>query len=165
MAFIYLRWNSGACAKLENHIALLVHCVSYCCVGVMFLNHTILLSSSRSVMLQPPFVFPPHFCPLLRTCTKLSIQDATAYCLLLNQLAPESCSLDPLHIEDVYERSKAVLAQAERINCRKYITPKDLVEGSANLNLAFVAHLFHTKCVFISISISWISSRWNLSKC
>uniref|UniRef100_A0A7I4AZU4 Uncharacterized protein n=1 Tax=Physcomitrium patens TaxID=3218 RepID=A0A7I4AZU4_PHYPA len=73
------------------------------------------------------------------------VKDATAYCLLLNQLAPESCSLDPLHIEDVYERSKAVLAQAERINCRKYITPKDLVEGSANLNLAFVAHLFHTK--------------------
>ncbi|XP_024385429.1 fimbrin-1 [Physcomitrium patens] len=73
------------------------------------------------------------------------VKDATAYTLLLNQLAPESCSLDPLHVEDVYERAKAVLAQAERINCRKYITAKDLVDGSANLNLAFVAHLFHTK--------------------
>lgn len=82
-----------------------------------------------------------------------SVQDATAYALLLHQLAPESCSLDPLHIEDHFERAKAVLAQAERINCRKYITPKDLVEGSANLNLAFVAHLFHTKYVPLTTNI------------
>ncbi|KAG0559488.1 hypothetical protein KC19_10G108900 [Ceratodon purpureus] len=73
------------------------------------------------------------------------VKDGTAYCLLLNQLAPESCSLEPLRIEDLFERAKAVLAQAERINCRKYITPKDLLDGSANLNLAFVAHLFHTR--------------------
>jgi plastin-1 len=83
----------------------------------------------------------------------LSVQDGTAYCLLLHQLAPESCSLEPLHIEDLAERAKAVLAQADRINCRKYITPKDMVDGSANLNLAFVAHLFHTRFVLISTSI------------
>jgi hypothetical protein len=92
------------------------------------------------------------------------LQDATAYALLLHQLAPESCSLDPLHIEDHFERAKAVLAQAERINCRKYITPKDLVEGSANLNLAFVAHLFHTKCVSITTTIICIQWCCNYTK-
>jgi plastin-1 len=73
------------------------------------------------------------------------VRDGSAYALLLHQLAPEHCSLSPLQIDDLLERAKAVLAQADRINCRKYLTPKDLVEGSPNLNLAFVAHLFHTR--------------------
>lgn len=67
------------------------------------------------------------------------------YALLLHQLAPESCNLEALGIEDPVERAKAILVQAERINCRKYISVKDLIEGSPNLNLAFVAHLFHTR--------------------
>ncbi|MQM18494.1 hypothetical protein Taro_051488 [Colocasia esculenta] len=29
------------------------------------------------------------------------------------------------------------------MNCKKYLTPKDIVEGSPNLNLAFIAHIFH----------------------
>lgn len=83
----------------------------------------------------------------------LSVQDGTAYALLLHQLAPELCSLEPLHIGDLYERAKAVLVQADRINCRKYLTPKDLVEGSPNLNLAFVAHLFHTRFVPFAVNL------------
>jgi len=37
-----------------------------------------------------------------------------------------------------------VLQNAEKINCRKYLTPKALVAGNPKLNLAFVAHLFNT---------------------
>ncbi|KAL7615812.1 hypothetical protein Lser_V15G03947 [Lactuca serriola] len=33
-----------------------------------------------------------------------------------------------------------VLEHAEKMDCKRYLTPKDIVEGSANLNLAFVAH-------------------------
>jgi hypothetical protein len=37
-----------------------------------------------------------------------------------------------------------VLQNAERIGCRKYLTPTAMVAGNPKLNLAFVAHLFNT---------------------
>ena len=37
-----------------------------------------------------------------------------------------------------------VLQNAEKLGCRKYLTPKALVAGNPKLNLAFVAHLFNT---------------------
>ena len=37
-----------------------------------------------------------------------------------------------------------MLDNAERINCRKYLTPSSLVSGNPRLNLAFVANLFNT---------------------
>jgi len=37
-----------------------------------------------------------------------------------------------------------VLQNAERIGCRKYLTPSSLVAGNPRLNLAFVANLFNT---------------------
>ncbi|XP_024545636.1 fimbrin-1 [Selaginella moellendorffii] len=73
------------------------------------------------------------------------LKDGEAYSVLLNVLAPESCDLSPLDLQDPYDRAKAVLAQAERINCRKYLTPRDITCGSANLNLAFLAYLFHER--------------------
>ncbi|MCO5591788.1 hypothetical protein L7F22_045780 [Adiantum nelumboides] len=70
------------------------------------------------------------------------VKDSEAYTVLLHALAPESCDLSPLDVTDPLERAKRVLIQAERIGCRKYLSPKDIVEGSSNLNLAFVAHIF-----------------------
>lgn len=37
-----------------------------------------------------------------------------------------------------------MLQNAERIGCRKYLTPSSLVAGNPRLNLAFVANLFNT---------------------
>jgi plastin-1 len=37
-----------------------------------------------------------------------------------------------------------VLENADRIGCRKYLTPSSLVSGNPRLNLAFVANLFNT---------------------
>lgn len=70
------------------------------------------------------------------------LKDGEAYTVLLHALAPESCNLSPLEVTDPLERAKHVLIQAEHIGCRKYLSPKDIVEGSSNLNLAFVAHIF-----------------------
>lgn len=50
-----------------------------------------------------------------------------------------------LEIKDPSERAKMVLEQAEKLDCKRFISPKDIVEGSANLNLAFVAQLFHQR--------------------
>lgn len=73
------------------------------------------------------------------------IKDGEAYTVLLHTLAPQSCELTPLEVKDPFERAKAVLVQADQIGCRKYVSPKDIVDGSTNLNLAFVANLFHER--------------------
>ena len=71
------------------------------------------------------------------------MQDGEAYAYLLNVLAPEHGNPNTLDVKDPVARADLVLDQAEKMDCKRYITPKDIVEGSANLNLAFVAQIFH----------------------
>jgi plastin-1 len=72
------------------------------------------------------------------------VADGENYTILLNQLAPELCSRAPLQTSDLLQRAELVLKNAEKLECRKYLTPKALVAGNPKLNLAFVAHLFNT---------------------
>ena len=37
-----------------------------------------------------------------------------------------------------------MLKQADKIGCRKFVRPKDVVKGHQRLNLAFVANMFNT---------------------
>ncbi|KAL0650143.1 hypothetical protein Bca4012_092834 [Brassica carinata] len=69
-------------------------------------------------------------------------KDGEAYAYLLNALAPEHSSHVALETKDPTERAKKVLEQAEKMDCKRYLSPKDIVDGSANLNLAFVAQIF-----------------------
>ncbi|XP_058081944.1 fimbrin-5 [Magnolia sinica] len=71
------------------------------------------------------------------------VKDGEAYAYLLNVLAPEHCSPNTLDTKDPKERAELILEHAERMDCKRYLTPNDIVEGSPNLNLAFVAHIFH----------------------
>lgn len=71
------------------------------------------------------------------------LKDGEAYAYLLNVLAPEFCNPTTLETRDPIQRAQMVLDHAEKMNCKRYITPKDIVDGSTNLNLAFVAHIFH----------------------
>lgn len=64
--------------------------------------------------------------------------------MLLNQLAPDLCSRSPLQTRDLLQRAEQVLTNAERLDCRKFLTPTSLVAGNPKLNLAFVANLFNT---------------------
>ncbi|KAH9305060.1 hypothetical protein KI387_009464 [Taxus chinensis] len=73
------------------------------------------------------------------------VKDGEAYAVLLNVLAPEYCSLTTLDTKDPMERATIILSQAAKMSCKRYLSPKDIVEGSPNLNLAFVAHLFHER--------------------
>ncbi|XP_061375633.1 fimbrin-1-like [Gastrolobium bilobum] len=70
------------------------------------------------------------------------VKDGEAYAYLLNVLAPEHSSPSTLDTKDAYERANLVLDHAERMGCKRYLTPRDIVEGTSNLNLAFVAQLF-----------------------
>ncbi|PKC03944.1 fimbrin [Rhizophagus irregularis] len=72
------------------------------------------------------------------------VKDGENDTVLLNQLKPEICSREPLNEPDLLERAEKVLQNAEKLGCRKYLTPKALVTGNPKLNLAFVAHLFNT---------------------
>ncbi|CAN6479200.1 unnamed protein product [Victoria cruziana] len=73
------------------------------------------------------------------------LKDGEAYAFLLNVLAPEHCNPATLSAKDPSERANLVLEHAERMDCKRYLTPKDIVEGSPNLNLAFVAQIFHQR--------------------
>ncbi|KAF2581708.1 hypothetical protein F2Q70_00007962 [Brassica cretica] len=73
------------------------------------------------------------------------LKDAKAYAFLLNVLAPEHCDPATLNAEDDLERANMVLEHAERMNCKRYLTAEEIVEGSSYLNLAFVAQIFHER--------------------
>ncbi|GAB2298121.1 Fimbrin-2 [Dionaea muscipula] len=70
------------------------------------------------------------------------IKDGEAYAHLLNVLAPEHSNPLTLTVNDLLERAKSVLEHADKMGCKRYLTAKDIVEGSQNLNLAFVALIF-----------------------
>lgn len=72
------------------------------------------------------------------------VKDGENYTVLLSQLAPEFCSRQPLQTRDLLQRAEEVLGNAEKLNCRKFLTPTSLVAGNPKLNLAFVANLFNT---------------------
>ncbi|XP_020208560.1 fimbrin-2 [Cajanus cajan] len=70
------------------------------------------------------------------------VKDAEAYAHLLNVLAPEYTNPSTLTVKNPFERAKLVLEHADKMGCKRYLTARDIVEGSPNLNLAFVAHIF-----------------------
>ena len=61
----------------------------------------------------------------------------------MNQLKPDICSRGPLQTRDLLQRAEEVLQNADRLDCRKFLTPTSLVAGNPKLNLAFVANLFN----------------------
>ncbi|KAJ2758299.1 fimbrin, partial [Coemansia sp. BCRC 34490] len=66
------------------------------------------------------------------------IKDSENYIVLLSQLVPSQCSRDALHERDPTERAELMLQGADRIRCRRYVSPKTVVNGNPKLNLAFV---------------------------
>lgn len=73
------------------------------------------------------------------------VKDSEIYTILLNQISPEDkkCSKSPLQEPDPTTRAEKMLSEANKINCRKFVTPKDVVNGLTKLNFAFVANLFN----------------------
>ncbi|XP_072111129.1 plastin-1-like [Mobula birostris] len=79
------------------------------------------------------------------------IKDSRAYFHLLNQIAPtgEDDKM-PIKIDmsgynemDDLKRAEYMLQQADKLGCRQFVTPADVVKGNPNLNLAFVANLLN----------------------
>jgi len=72
------------------------------------------------------------------------IKDSENYTVLLNQLAPDKCHKKALQESDMTKRAQLVLENADKLNCKKFVKPADIVKGNTKLNLAFVANLFNT---------------------
>lgn len=74
------------------------------------------------------------------------IMDSECYTILLNQIAPDELGVDmsPMRESDPEKRASLMLREADKMGCRKFVRPKDVVKGNARLNLAFVANLFNT---------------------
>ena len=76
---------------------------------------------------------------------KEDIRDSEAYAHLINQIAPKEAGthLGALERKDLTERAEITLEQAQKIDCREFVTASDVVNGVEKLNLAFVANLFN----------------------
>uniref|UniRef100_G3T2F5 Plastin 1 n=1 Tax=Loxodonta africana TaxID=9785 RepID=G3T2F5_LOXAF len=90
-----------------------------------------------------------------RTISNFSqdIKDSRAYFHLLNQIAPKGSRDDEPSIDidmsgfnerNDLKRAEFMLQQADKLGCRQFVTPADVVSGNPKLNLAFVANLFNT---------------------
>ena len=72
------------------------------------------------------------------------IKDSVAYQYLMEQIQPKNTGLVANPSEkDLHDRAENTLQMADRIDCREFVTPADIVKGQPRLNLAFVANLFN----------------------
>ncbi|XP_032795189.1 plastin-1 isoform X1 [Daphnia magna] len=82
-----------------------------------------------------------------RRCANFSgdITDSEVYTYLLKQIAPldAGVTVEALRENDLLRRAELMLQQADKLGCRSFLTPKDVVDGVYKLNLAFVANLFN----------------------
>ncbi|GAM24298.1 hypothetical protein SAMD00019534_074730 [Acytostelium subglobosum LB1] len=74
------------------------------------------------------------------------IKDSECYTILLKQIAPKNAGVDTnaLNESNLERKAELVLVNADKIGCRKFLRPRDIVNGNQKLNLAFVANLFNT---------------------
>ena len=71
------------------------------------------------------------------------VKDSEAFTVLLHQLNRD-CNLDALNESDNVDRAEIMLQQADKLGCRKFVTPRDVAAPNSKLNFAFVANLFNT---------------------
>jgi hypothetical protein len=73
------------------------------------------------------------------------VNDSEIYTHLLHQISPagSGVSLSPLKVQGNVNRAGAMLSEANKINCREFVTANDVANGNYKLNLAFVANLFN----------------------
>ncbi|XP_040285881.1 plastin-1 [Bufo bufo] len=73
------------------------------------------------------------------------IKDSKAYFHLLREIAPKDGFIDfsGFNEPNDLKRANYMLNQADKLGCRQFVTPSDVVSGNPKLNLAFVANLFN----------------------
>jgi len=85
------------------------------------------------------------------------IKSSEVYTYLLHQIAPPDAGVtkEALMEGDVMKRAEIMLEQADKLGCKAFVTPQDVVEGIYKLNLAFVANLFNNHPSLDKPDIDW----------
>lgn len=73
------------------------------------------------------------------------ISDSEIYTHLLYQIAPQGADVttEALYVRDLLQRAEIMLQQADKLGCRSFLSPQDVVSGIYKLNVAFLANLFN----------------------
>ncbi|KAI6212140.1 hypothetical protein M3Y96_00508800 [Aphelenchoides besseyi] len=73
------------------------------------------------------------------------VTDSEIYTHLIHQIAPSAAgvSLSPLNVQGNVNRANSMLNEANKIQCREFVTANDVATGNYKLNLAFVANMFN----------------------
>jgi len=73
------------------------------------------------------------------------VKDSEIYSYLLKQIANNDTgvTMEALSEQDFLSRAEIMLQQADKLGCRSFLTPQDVIEGVYKLNVAFVANLFN----------------------
>ncbi|XP_074660837.1 plastin-3-like isoform X2 [Tubulanus polymorphus] len=74
------------------------------------------------------------------------IMDSEIYLHLLSRIAPAESNVvtsQAFQEQDHLKRADLMLREADKIQCRMFVSPQDVVSGNQKLNLAFVANLFN----------------------
>jgi len=79
----------------------------------------------------------------------------------MKQIAPASAGVDEsaMGISDLGQRAEKMLQQADKIGCRKFVKPNDVVKGNSKLNLAFIANMFNTCPAMEAVEIEVIEEN------
>lgn len=80
----------------------------------------------------------------IRNFTK-DISDSEIYTYLLYQIAPKGADVttEALYVRDLLQKAEIMLQQADKLGCRSFLSPQDVVSGIYKLNVAFLANLFN----------------------
>jgi len=73
----------------------------------------------------------------------VDLMDSRAFTVVLNQIAPKICTLTPLEEEDLDKRAELMLNEADKIECKSYITADHIAHGNSKLNITFMTSLFN----------------------
>lgn len=75
------------------------------------------------------------------------INDGRAYLVLLSQVIPRSLDreviFEALEADDAEKRAETIIDIADKIDCKRFVSQKDILTGQARLNLAFTADIFN----------------------
>ncbi|OQS06921.1 fimbrin [Thraustotheca clavata] len=87
------------------------------------------------------------------------VADATAYSVLLHQIAPTTCDLcrEPTALD----RATHVIRNAQKLHVDAFIKPGDITSGNTKLNMSFVAQLFNTCPALDQVDVTELKDIWD----
>uniref|UniRef100_A0A8B9HEY5 Lymphocyte cytosolic protein 1 (L-plastin) n=1 Tax=Astyanax mexicanus TaxID=7994 RepID=A0A8B9HEY5_ASTMX len=143
--------NIGAEDLKEGRQHLAFFCLHLIDVSIFSLEDLMKLSPEELLLRWANYHLEQAGCSKINNFSS-DIKDSKAYYNILNQVAPKGddegippiiIDMTGLREKEDLKRAECMLDQADRLGCRQFVMPPDVVRGNPKLNLAFVANLFN----------------------